>query len=61
MKYPRRYKVVEKAERDPEYGRCGTCKHYQHLTCVECYSGSRYCFEWRKWYEENKEIFEKEN
>lgn len=50
----RRKDVIKLAEKDPEYGRCGTCKHYQHLiTCGECSKGSRYCFDWRKWYRSN--------
>ena len=45
-----RREVVAIAEKDPEYGRCGTCKHYQHLmTCGECRNGSRYCFDWREY------------
>ena len=41
-----RKEVVEYAEEnDAEYGRCGTCKHYQKTSvCSQCYSGSRYSF-----------------
>ena len=57
----KRYEVVAVAEYDSEYGRCGTCKHYQHLiTCGECSNGSRYCFAWREYYESNKKKFENE-
>lgn len=57
----RRKDVVEFAETKGEdgfcgYGNCGTCKHYQHsLDCEECHSGSRYCFDWREYYDFHKE------
>lgn len=45
-----RREVVAIAEKNPEYGKCGTCKHYQHLmTCGECSRGSRYCFDWKEY------------
>ena len=56
----RRYEVIKVAEHDPEYGRCGTCKHYQNLmTCGNCSNGSKYCFAWREYYENNKEKFKR--
>lgn len=55
-----RKEVVAIAEKDPEYGRCGTCKHYQHLmTCGNCSRGSKYCFDWKEY--EKKLLEEKEN
>lgn len=52
----RRYEVVQVAERNHEYGKCETCKHYQNLmTCGNCSNGSRYSFAWREYYENNKE------
>lgn len=52
----RRYEVAQIAERNHEYGKCGTCKHYQNLmTCGNCSNGSRYSFAWREYYENNKE------
>ena len=54
----KRYEVVAVAEKDPEYGHCGTCTHYQHLMiCGECSKGSRYRFAWREYYENNKDKF----
>ena len=48
----RRTDMVEVAEKNGVYGRCETCKHYQHtMTCGECYGGSRYCFAWREYAE----------
>lgn len=56
-----RRELTEYAEKNyPEYGRCGTCKHYQNLmTCGNCSNGSRYCFAWREYYENNKEKLER--
>ena len=53
-----RREVVEYAEKnDPEYGRCGTCKHYKHLdACSQCYSGSRYCFAWKTYLEKIRPV-----
>ncbi len=46
----KRKDVAAIARHDKEYGRCSTCKHYQHLiTCGECYNGSEYIFDWRKY------------
>ena len=50
-----RKEVVALAEKDPEYGRCGTCRHYQRLiTCGACCNGSRYSFDWRRYAEEKQ-------
>ena len=54
----KRYEVVVIAEKDSKYGHCETCKHYQKLnTCSNCSNGSRYCFDWKQYYENNKEKF----
>ncbi len=59
MKKLRRKDVVAVAESDDEYGRCGTCKNYQHLvTCGNCYGGSRYSFAWREYAVEHKDAFD---
>lgn len=52
-----RKEVIKYAERnDAEYGRCGTCKHYQKLdVCSKCYGGSRYCFAWKEYLEDHKD------
>ena len=58
MKRLKRKDVVAIAENDPEYGRCGTCKHYQYLaTCSACSRGSRYCFDWRNYAKDNADVF----
>lgn len=43
--------VVDYASKnDPEYGRCGTCGHYQKLMiCSKCSHGSRYRFAWKEY------------
>ena len=49
------------AEKDRNsYMVCTTCTHYQKaIVCDECYSGRRYCLDWRRYYKENeKEIDE---
>ena len=53
----RRKDVLEYAEqtKDSELFRCGTCLHYQKaIICGDCYSGSRYRFDWKGYYEEHK-------
>ena len=56
-----RREVVEYAEKnDPEYGRCETCKHYQHLdVCSKCSCGSRYSFDWKDYLKLHKEEISK--
>lgn len=54
----RRKDVVKIAECDPEFGRCTTCKHYQHLAvCSDCSHGNRYSFDWREYTEQHPEKF----
>ena len=46
----KRRDVVRIAQSDNAYGRCDTCRHYQHLmVCEECYNSSRYVFDWREY------------
>lgn len=51
-----RKEVVEYAEEnDAEYGRCGTCKHYQKTSVFsQRYNGSRYSFAWKEYTENHK-------
>ena len=56
----RRTDVLEFAEmiHEPELHRCGTCKHYGNCSiCYECSEGSRYSFEWKRYYKQHKMKF----
>lgn len=47
---------IENVAKDAEYGKCMTCKHYLHaMDCSKCYNNSRYCFDWKNYYENHKE------
>ena len=60
-KMKREYVVWYAEDHDDDYGRCVTCKHYDDtMTCGECYEASRYCFDWRYYYEQHKEEIDKE-
>ena len=51
----RRKDIVEYAEEKMDYGICNTCKHYQHLmTCFNCHRRSKYCFDYKSYYDINK-------
>ena len=47
-------------ENEPEwFGDCVTCTHFgQCMVCGECYSGSRYAFDWKHYLEENRAAIE---